>query len=608
MKNVNFKRIEIENFLSIGDETVDVDFKTGLNVITGINLDKEDSKNGVGKTTIADALYFCLFGTTIRELKKEDIINNINQKKCRVKLTFNVTDTKVTNNYVLERFITPNKVYLEENGIDKTKSSMPKTTAEVCRIIGASPEVFKNAVIMTVNGTVPFMAQKKVEKRKFCEGLFNLGVFQDMLLEGRKRYNETKRDIEIEKTKKEEVEKTLAIYQEQDKSKTEYRIKRTNKLLGRKEDNINELKELEDTIVKINIGDIKEFESNISLLEEKKESLQNNIRKCIRSIATKEEQIKSKREDIENLKEFGDMCDKCKRPFTENDKNSRNEKITNIKEEINGISIDVVNLTNKQSKFEDQKEKCLKAIERQKNGIRKINVSVEKNKEVSARIDQLNGWNNQIKIDIDALETDKNEFKEFLKDTNSRLESLRTTITELNKRLEILDSVKYVVSEEGVKSFIVVKLLKILNGKLAYYLNRLDAPCKFKFNEYFNERIINDKGKECSYNNFSSGEKKRIDLAILFTFMDIIRLQGNTALNIAFYDEILDTSLDDKGIEAFLEIVNERVEKYNEACYIISHKSAAIKAATSDVVFLKKKNGLTTLGNLSEEEEFLRGI
>jgi hypothetical protein len=49
MKQVNFTRIEIENFLSIGNETVAIDFKTGLNIITGVNHDKNESRNGVGK-------------------------------------------------------------------------------------------------------------------------------------------------------------------------------------------------------------------------------------------------------------------------------------------------------------------------------------------------------------------------------------------------------------------------------------------------------------------------------------------------------------------------------------------------------------------------------
>ena len=235
MKKVNFKRIEIENFLSIGNEPVIIDFKSGINIITGINYDKEDSMNGVGKSSIADALFFGLFGTTIRDLKKEEIVNNINQKKCKVKIDFDVLENKNLNKYTIERCIAPNKLSLKVNGTDDTKSSIPKTTEEICDIVGASPDVFKNAVIMTVNGTVPFMAQKKVEKRKFCEGLFNLEVFQDMLLEGRKIYNETKNEIEIESGKFEEVNKTLKIYEDQKNKKDEYKVNRTKKLLGRKE-------------------------------------------------------------------------------------------------------------------------------------------------------------------------------------------------------------------------------------------------------------------------------------------------------------------------------------------------------------------------------------
>jgi hypothetical protein len=49
MKYVNFKNIKIKNFLSVGDDVVSVDFNTGLNIITGVNRDKEDRRNGVGK-------------------------------------------------------------------------------------------------------------------------------------------------------------------------------------------------------------------------------------------------------------------------------------------------------------------------------------------------------------------------------------------------------------------------------------------------------------------------------------------------------------------------------------------------------------------------------
>ena len=49
MKYVEFKELKIQNFLSVGDTPVCVEFKKGLHIVTGINRDKEDRRNGVGK-------------------------------------------------------------------------------------------------------------------------------------------------------------------------------------------------------------------------------------------------------------------------------------------------------------------------------------------------------------------------------------------------------------------------------------------------------------------------------------------------------------------------------------------------------------------------------
>ena len=77
MKKVFFKKLSIQNFLSVGNDPVVINFDRGINIITGTNQDKEGSKNGVGKSTICDAIYFCLFGETLRELKKEHINGSI---------------------------------------------------------------------------------------------------------------------------------------------------------------------------------------------------------------------------------------------------------------------------------------------------------------------------------------------------------------------------------------------------------------------------------------------------------------------------------------------------------------------------------------------------
>jgi len=126
----------------------------------------------------------------------------------------------------------------------------------------------------------------------------------------------------------------------------------------------------------------------------------------------------------------------------------------------------------------------------------------------------------------------------------------------------------------------------------------MDANCICMFNEYFEEQIVDDKGKICSYFNFSGAERKNIDLACLFTFMDIRRLQGDVAFNVSMYDELFDSSLDEKGVELVVNILRERLEKYNECMMVISHRKESTKYATAetnigDVIFLEKKNGIT---------------
>ena len=77
MKRINFKKISIKNFLSFGETPVVLEFKAGLHIITGINRDKSDRQNGLGKSAMMESLYFCIFGTTIRDLKKDLILVKI---------------------------------------------------------------------------------------------------------------------------------------------------------------------------------------------------------------------------------------------------------------------------------------------------------------------------------------------------------------------------------------------------------------------------------------------------------------------------------------------------------------------------------------------------
>ena len=86
----------------------------------------------------------------------------------------------------------------------------------------------------------------------------------------------------------------------------------------------------------------------------------------------------------------------------------------------------------------------------------------------------------------------------------------------------------------------------------------------------------------------------------MFAFSDIRRLQGGVSYNIAIYDELFDSSFDQKGIELITEILKERVESLDECTIVISHRTESLKAVTGDVIFLEKQNGITRRVEYSE--------
>ena len=96
-----------------------------------------------------------------------------------------------------------------------------------------------------------------------------------------------------------------------------------------------------------------------------------------------------------------------------------------------------------------------------------------------------------------------------------------------------------------------------------------------------------------SYFNYSGAEKKVIDLAIMFTFIEMLRLQSGVIYNIQFYDELLDTSLDEAGVELVVSLLNELTQANNYGIYVISHRKECSRLSTGDVIFLQKKDGIT---------------
>ena len=79
------------------------------------------------------------------------------------------------------------------------------------------------------------------------------------------------------------------------------------------------------------------------------------------------------------------------------------------------------------------------------------------------------------------------------------------------------------------------------------------------------------------------------------------RLQGGVKYNIAIYDELFDSSFDEKGIELVTQILQERTEELDECSIVISHRKESIKAVTGEVIFMEKENGISRRVDYLEE-------
>lgn len=596
MRFITFKTLEGKNFLSFGNTPIKVDLRPGVNAIIGTNYDKEDSKNGAGKSSITELLYYSLYGTTLREISKDHIQNSLTKGRCEVSLEFEVLCNSIIDQYKIIRKLDPTKCQLIKNGEDITRSTLAKTNGLIQQIIHTPATVFQNSVIMSVNNALPFMALPKTDKRKFIESVLGLEVFTDMVLKARDDYSIAKKEYELGYTKLEQTQSELSFNQTQFDNYESLKLERLTKLNDKKQSLEKDIETVKSKLVDCNFlnteelnTQINELEKTLSDLNQKKEDFQSKI-------TTVRAEINSEHKQIKQLQTNKDKCPTCSREYSEEHVEHVSALINKHKESIESYSQAEVKIEAHLKQIEEKisKANCEKQSYLKK--LQEVKQLLDNNKTYELSIKHLSSNLCDVQEEIEIVEKQQNnDLKGKILNLSCSLNELQSKVDKLNNELNVLETVKFVISEEGIKSFIVKKILKILNSRIAYYLKKLEANCLCRFNEFFDEEIVDEKSNQKSYFNFSGGERKRIDLACLFAFADIRRLQGDVNFSTVFYDELLDSSLDDKGVQLTLSVLRERYIENNESCYIITHRGPEVLCKAEHIIHVTKRNGLSAI-------------
>ena len=564
-----FKKIKFKNFLSYG------------NNISELNLNRKSNtlivgKNGTGKSSIiTDTLTFALYGKPYRKITKSSIVNSINKKNCLVEIEFE--KNKIP--YLVRRGISPNIFEIYKNGqlLNQNADSSDYQKILEDEILQMNYNSFVQTIIIGKK-YIPFMQLNTSDRRNLIEELFDINYFTEM-----------NTNLKI----KSKLNKELI-------NELKYKIDNCKNLINNEENNLIILKNQNNQLVESYNNDINTYNSNIKNNEDKINKIKNNYQslknnhldnnnviESINKLNLYENTILNEIEKLNKENKFynnSNVCSVCKQNIdinfktqilNENSKilNENNEKLEKLKikknelnEKLNTINKSNNELNEKLNTINNLYNKLLNENENYSKLIEKIN-------------NELNKLNNRDNVIIEK-ENNIQKLKNELKDLSQQFDNV-------NKKQIYYDIVLNILKDDGLKTYLVKIFLPIINDTLSKYMDIFNFNCSFTLDEQFNEVIKSRFRDKFTYYNFSEGEKLRIDLALLFVFREIAKTRNSVNTNILILDEVLDGSLDEDGVNGFLNIL--RTIESDKDVFIISHHSEKYYNLFPNIIEIEKK-------------------
>lgn len=580
--------------MSIGNVTQSINFsKDDLVLVLGENLDLggNDNRNGVGKSTIVNALSYALFGSALTSIKKDNLINKSNMKHMLVTLTFEING----QNYKIERGRKPGifkfivgdaKEDDVENETDDAQGENRHTQEEIERTIGISHDMFKH--ILALNTYVePFLALRTNEQRVIIEQL--LGI--------------TKLSEKAEKLKDEAKVTRDEIKEE------EFRISAANEANKRVEASILSLETKSAAWEKAKNQKIFTIEKSIAELMSLDIDDEIQLHKSKKDIEDLTSEYRSLAKELAGLEKDVESITKT------------NTKITRLL----ASSTQKICPTCSQEMDKDTHQKVHDDyLRQQEEEVRKLAEKTAKRDEVKTLVESVKSLIPAIPETFyntldeaynhkTTLSTLGNSLEQELHTQNpfvDQIDSLKKhglqeiDFTKMNELVKLRDHQEFLLKlltnkDSFIRKKIIDQNLAYLNHRLAHYLVDIGLPHAVKFKSDL-EVEITMYGKEFDFDNLSRGERTRLILSLSWAFRDVFESM-NDKINLLFIDELIDSGLDSSGVESALAILKKMSREHKRNIFLISHRDELV-GRVSNVLKVVKEGGFTSLETTESSE------
>ena len=614
---IKFKNITLTNFLSFGQATLSL-CDNGYTLVSGINENPDDLavSNGSGKSSIWEAISWCLTGETIRGTK--DVVRIGSNNGCSVTLEFQINN----DNYKVVRTKDPTNLHVFINNIDKSgkgirdtekllQDYIPDLTSSLIGsviILGQGlPQRFTNnspsgrKEVLEKLSKSDFMIsdlKDRISRRKL-ELTSQLRETEDLLLQNNTKLTMINQQTELDKTKLESMSDVF-IKDCLDKANEEY-----NHLVN-DIDETTKLKESTSTKYTEVTSEIEKLQNECNTKKEEISAKYNPIIQAAQEKCTIQTTlINSLTKEIQDLDNVKDICPTCgqKLPNVHKiDTTSKKNELAELKEKYNDLN----------KELQDQKESYNQEINSIQINYEELlkNIKLEQTNlfMLQKQYDsQLYGLNTSLvkarenigiyTTSLQNFQSDKETLLNRIAENDKTKNEIDASILynnikkeDISNRIDIVNKMSTSVTRD-FRGYLLVNVIDFINKKSKEYAKEVFETDKIEFALDGNNISISYDNKE--YECLSGGEKQKVDLIVQLAIRDMLCKFLDFSSNIIVLDELFD-NLDNIGCQRVLNLISNQLSDV-ESIFIVTHHSDISIPADKEIIVVKGQDKISRI-------------
>lgn len=560
---LSLRAVRFQNCFSFGNEMTEIRLDRGsVTLVVG--------KNGAGKSSaILDTIVYALYGKPYRKVKLGQLVNSITGRDMLVEIDF----TTRGKSWTVRRGQKPSVFEIYEDGVlvdqsDKNREQQDWLEKSVLRMDYRS---FTQTVILGSATHVPFMQLTTSQRREVIEDILDIQVFslmndvlKDRVSDVRSRATLGEKELAVATRELEVEERHL----ESARGGVEHEIK---SLVDKASSLVEERR-----LVRDRCSELAREAASLTELVSDAEAVKSSLYQARGEMAV----IDGDSKRVAKVIEFFTSHESCPTCSQNIDHEFRMREVEARRQELERMEADRKLVAEKLERLETR----LSQVEETQRKINETDRNFVKLKSEESSITARLG---EIKVRVGELSEETKVDEQALTELRNKVVALASARDAVMSEARTMALASSLLKDGGIKAKIVAQYVPLMNRLINKYLADLEMFVDFHLDENFSEEIRSRHRDVFSYENFSEGEKLRIDLAILFAWRDIARMRNSSAVDLIVFDEVLDGSLDSEGADYFLNMVGRMVDG---RVFIISHRDGLEDKFNRTLTFVKRNN------------------